>query len=339
MTQCIYCKNQNLENFKGVEHVIPQSFGKFNSKTPTLKCVCDECNAYFSKELDLLLARDTLEGVTRSKKGIASQAKNLPKSLKFKLEEVPENGEFGGALIGGPDPITGQHKPLLPQFWIRNIQTEDWERYRLDEIKNIVITDEKYGPTTPGSRKMKVMGPTQGKYDEVLTELKKYNIPFRVTDMLNEIPFLKDVDTDGKVVVRGKIDGKLDKAHRRAFAKVLFNFATFYIGKEEALKPEWDKARNFIRYDGEAIKWRVSQKPFWDGQEHYNLRFQNDSYNLRIENQSGNVVGVIQIYNLFTHEAILIENYQLLLEQEVAYRFTPGEEPCMGVKMSKPDWG
>ncbi|MEI6553053.1 MAG: HNH endonuclease [bacterium] len=338
MNKCIYCKKQSTEGFKGVEHVIPQSFGKFSSKTPTLKCVCDECNAYFSKELDLLLARDTLEGVTRSKRGISSQAKNPPKSLKFRLEEVSENGEFGGALIGGPDPVTGQHRPLLPQFWIKNIQTEDWEKYQITEIKDIVITDEKYGPTTPGNRKMKVMGPSQEKYDEVLTELKKYNIPFRVTDTLKEIPFLKDIDPEGKVVVRGTIDVKLDKTHRRAFAKVLFNFATYYIDQQETLKPEWDKARDFIRYDSEALKWGVSQKPFWNGQEHGNLRFQNDSYNLRIENQNGNVVGVIQIYNLFTHEAILVENYQLPSECEIAYRFTPGEEPYLGVKMPKPNW-
>lgn len=338
MNQCIYCKKEDSVNFKGVEHVIPKSFGTFGSKTPTLKCVCDECNAYFSKELDLLLARDTIEGVMRSKKGIPSQAKNVPKSLKFNLEEVPENGEFGGALIGGPDPVTGQHRPLLPQFWVKNIQTGNWERYRISEIKGVVMTDEKYGPATPGSRQMKVMGPSQEKYDEVLAELKKCSIPFRITDTLKEIPFLKDIDPEGKVIVRGTIDGKIGKGHKRAFAKVLFNFATYYLGKEETLRLQWDSARQFIRYDGETLKWRVSQKPFWDGQENGNLRFQDDSSNLRIENQKGNVVGVIQVYNLFTHEIILVENYELLPAQEVAYRFTPGEEPHLGIKMAKPAW-
>lgn len=338
MTKCIYCKNEDQENFKGVEHVIPQSFGKFGSKTPTLKCVCDACNTYFCKELDLLLARDTLEGVTRSKKGIKSEAKNPPKSLKFKLEEVPENGEYGGALLGGPDPVTGQHRPLLPQFWIKNIQTEEWEKYMVGEIKNLSVTEEKYGATTPGSRQMRVMGPSREKYEDVKAELKKYNIPYREKEMLNEIPFLKDVDPEGKVIVRGTIDGKVDKAHKRAFVKVLFNFATYYIGEDETLKHEWDNARQFVRYDGETLKWRVSQKPFWNGQENGDLRFQDDSYNLRIENQNGNVVGVIQIYNLFTHEIILVENYTLSPNQEVAYRFTPGEEPYFGIKMDKPDW-
>lgn len=336
--QCIYCKKQGRENFKGVEHVIPQSFGKFGTKTPTLKCVCDECNAYFSKELDLLLARDTLEGVTRSKKGIPSNAKNHPKSLKFALEEVPENGQYGGALLAAPDPKTGQPGVLVPQFWIRNIQKNEWEKYHISEIRSLKITDDKYGPTTPGSRQMRIMGPSQEKHDEVIEELKKYDIPFRVTESLGEIPFLKGADPESKIEIAVTITGTIDKRHKRAFVKTLFNFAIYYIGESETSKSEWDKVRQFVRYDGETLKARYTHKPFWDGQEQDNLRFKDNSYNLRIENQNRNVVGVIQLYNLFTYEFILIEGYNIASEQEVAYRFTPGEEPYLGVKMTKPAW-
>jgi hypothetical protein len=76
--KCIYCKKEKDE-FKGVEHVIPQSFGLFGTQTPTLKCVCDECNAFFAKELDLRLARETLEGITRYKQGIFSRETRPPK--------------------------------------------------------------------------------------------------------------------------------------------------------------------------------------------------------------------------------------------------------------------
>ena len=337
MIQCIYCKKEEIGKFKGKEHVIPQSFGKFSSKTPTLKCVCDECNAYFSKELDLLLARDTLEGVMRAKKGLTSQTKTLPKSVKFSLAETLENGEFGGALIGGPHPVTGEQTPLLPQFWIKNIENGEWEKYRLEEIRNIVITDKKYGPATI-ERKMKVIGPSREKYDAILAELKKYNIPFRMTDMLKEIPFLKNIDPDGKVMLDGAIEGKIGNQHKRAFAKVLFNFATHYLGKKETTKSQWDRVRQFIRYSSGTLLWRISQKPFWDGQEKDNFRYQSDSYNLRVENQNRNVVGVIQIYNLLTYEIVLVENYEIKPEQEVAYRFTPGKEPHRGIKMPKPAW-
>jgi hypothetical protein len=336
--QCIYCKKEGLEHFKGVEHVIPKSFGKFGAQTPTLKCVCDECNAYFSKELDLLLARDTLEGITRSKKGIPSSRKNAPKNLRFTLAEEPENGELGGALLGAPDPVTGKGGLIIPQFWVYNIQNNDWEKYTLEQIKDIKMTDEKYGPATPGSRKYKIFGPSQEKHDEVVAEVKRCGIPFREGEVLEQPPFLKNADSEGKVEIGVHIEGTINQSHKRAFVKTLFNFATYYIGELETKKPKWDKTRQFVRYEGETLKGRYTQKPFWDGQEQENLRFESNSYNLRIENQGGDVIGVIQLYNLFTYEFILVEGYNINPEQEIAYRFTPGEEPYLGVKMTKPAW-
>jgi len=333
---CIYCgKNENETSFKGREHVIPQSFGKFGSKTPTLHCVCDECNDYFKKELDQKLARDTLEGVTRYKKGIVSREKRFPKSLRFELDKTEESGEYGGAILGGYDPITGKSLPLISQFWIRNIKNNKWEKYSIDEIKNISITDEKYGPTTPGDRQMRVMAPSKKEYDAVIQELKNHNIPYREKEILGQPPFLKNVDAEGKIELHGIIQGTIDKVRKRALVKILFNFTTHYIGVSETSKSEWDKARDFVRYNGKTLPGRMSQKPFWDGQETEDMRFASDSYNIRIENQNGNVVGVIQFYNLFTYEFILVENYSLPPEKEVAYRFTPRKKPFLGVRMAK----
>ena len=56
---CIYCSQTDPSRFRGVEHVIPQGFGRFGSEMPTLDCVCDDCNAFFGRELDQLLARET----------------------------------------------------------------------------------------------------------------------------------------------------------------------------------------------------------------------------------------------------------------------------------------
>jgi hypothetical protein len=61
---CIYCSQTDPNRFRGVEHVIPQGFGRFGSATSTLDCVCDDCNAYFGRELDQLLTRETLEGIS-----------------------------------------------------------------------------------------------------------------------------------------------------------------------------------------------------------------------------------------------------------------------------------
>jgi hypothetical protein len=36
---CIYCPQTDPDRFRGVEHVIPQGFGRFGSETPTLDCL------------------------------------------------------------------------------------------------------------------------------------------------------------------------------------------------------------------------------------------------------------------------------------------------------------
>jgi len=339
MKKCIYCYKESNDGFTSVEHVIPQSFGKFGSDTPTLDCVCDDCNAYFAKELDQILARDTIEGVTRYKKGLLSREQRFPKSIRYTLtEEENKAGEWAGALLTSPDPLTGAPPKIRPQFWIRNIQGMDWERYPIEAIKTIEVTEEKYGSSEPGGREMRILAPSQQDYDAVVVELKRCNIPYREREMLDLPPFVKDVSDDGTITVEGNIKGTISKVHKRAMVKVLFNFATKYIGTDETFKPEWDKARNFIRNDGDTLLARISQREFWTGQEQKNLRFPDDSYNLRIENENENVIGVIQIFNLFTYDFIMAEHYSIPSEKEVAYRFTPGEKPHLGVKMERHQW-
>src|SRR5882762_1090411 len=99
--RCIYCKVEyDPQLFQSVEHVLPQSFGVFGSKTPTLKdCVCDNCNQYFKKDLDQVIARESLEGITRYKKGIFSRESRVQKLLAVKVPDTPEMGENAGVLV------------------------------------------------------------------------------------------------------------------------------------------------------------------------------------------------------------------------------------------------
>src|SRR5262245_3895985 len=100
MKTCIYCKRDNsATTFERVEHVIPQAFGTFGSETPTLDCVCDECNGDFGKTIDIYLARETVEGVVRYRKGISSSAVRPQKHLKITLDDGPETGQFAGMRV------------------------------------------------------------------------------------------------------------------------------------------------------------------------------------------------------------------------------------------------
>lgn len=332
MNICVYCNNKNQNDFKGREHVLPQSFGTFGSKTPTLNCVCDICNQFFKKELDQTLARETLEGITRYKRGIFSRETRQQKSMRFSLGEGEKTGEFGGVLIAGVDGKTGKLLHPLAQFHVLNKKTGKYDKFTKEQIKNLKLPEDTYGKV--GERQCKIFAPSAEEHDAVIIELKKASIPYREREHFQP-DFLKDKKSEDQIELPVEVEGIIDDVRKRALVKILLNFVAYYLGKEEVLKPEWDNARQFVRLNGDVLKGRATNKPFWDGQETENMRFASDSYNLRIENQNGNVVGVIQLYNLFTYEFILVENYTLPPEKEVAYRFTPGQEPFMGMKMSK----
>jgi hypothetical protein len=192
-----------------------------------------------------------------------------------------------------------------------------------EQIRGLKLSEEAYGKL--GERQYRVFAASQQEHDAIIEELREAGISYREKGRFQP-DFLQDK----------KPGETTELAKKRALVKMLFNYATYCLGPSETLKPEWDKARLFVRFAGETLRARISTKPFWDGQETENWRFEDNSYNLRLENLNGNVVGVIQLFNLLTYEFILAENYSLAPEQEIAHRFTPGEEPQRSVRCNKP---
>lgn len=322
MKICIYCKN-NLEKSKSKEHVIMQSFGKFGSQTPTLDCVCNECNDFFKKELDQVFARNSLEGTTRYRKGIYSresryQDKNY---LMITLPKTQEFGEWGGVIVW-VDGRTGQVMPPLPQVHFKNSNGEYIPILEF-ELENLDWRSKGYI-----DKDIKIFASSKEKHDELIDKLKKIGINYKLksTSKPNFIENYKDK----KMPVN--IQGTIDHTIKRALAKILFNFSAKYIGYDEVMKPEWNKARDYIRFNQEPIKVRVLNEPFW-GEESTNVRYFDNAYNIRVENSENNLVGVIQFFNLFLYEFILVENYNIPATKQVAARFAPGQEPVFGKKM------
>ena len=72
MMKCIYClEGKPSDCYKKAEHVLPQSFGKLknnltlniNNDLKLNEVVCDDCNDFFGKNIEILLCRDTYEGM------------------------------------------------------------------------------------------------------------------------------------------------------------------------------------------------------------------------------------------------------------------------------------
>ncbi|MFL6388387.1 MAG: HNH endonuclease [Terriglobales bacterium] len=316
--KCIYCNTEDPSMFTSAEHVFPQSFGTFGSHTPTLKaCVCDNCNQYFKKELDQLLARESLEGLTRYKKGILSSERRVQRRLIIKLPETPEMGAAGSVLVW-IDGTTGQIGAPLPQVHFKRDGTGNYEVIKGWDLANLDWKGRGYS-----DKNLKLFAADAEEHELLVQALKEIGIDFK-----NHSP----IESPGaNQELELKVEGIIDHEIKRALLKILMNFAAKYISCDEVLKSVWDKCRNYVRFNGEPIPTRISTKPFW-GEESHDLRLEDDSYNIRIENVDNNVIAVIQFFNLYTYEFKMVENYNVPSDKEVAARFTPGKEPDFGFK-------
>ncbi len=322
-TVCIYCSNTDPDKFSGREHVIPQAFGTFGSQTPTLHCVCDECNAYFSRHLDQVLARDTLEGVTRYKNDKFSSENRPQKRLRFTLAEGEETGDFGGAVVSGVDPTTGDLLPIVAQLHIKNRTTGKTDIFIRGQ-GSVVISDSDHGKS--GERDLFILAPSKEAHDQFAEELMQMGVIIRHGQPFAPPAALRNAGNPERFSLPVHIEGEVDDTHKRALAKILINFVAKYLGEEIVRAPQWNAIKRYIRYGEGLLGARFSHKPFW-GQETDDMRFASDSINIRIENHTRGIVGAIQFYNNPTYELLLIEGAYLVPEKHVAYRFTPGTEP------------
>lgn len=322
---CIYCPQTDPAKFRGREHVIAQSFGRFGAETPVLRCVCDDCNALFGRELDPILARETLEGVGRYNRGITSSGSRPQRRLRISIANKREMGAWAGVVLKGVDGRTGRLGPPAAQYHVWNRAAEKFDVFLLNEIEGRSFADETYGGSDV--RRHKIFAETQQEEEGLLAALGAIGVSFRPSGQV-----LPPCGENGQPLSYAdvEIEGELDILHKRALAKVLINFAAYKLGEAEVRKSEWNFVRRFVRYGEGLMKARLTAKPFWDGQETDEWRLADDSINIRLENRDGKVIGVLQFYNNPTYELVLIEGYAL--ELEPAARFTNGQPPLEGFR-------
>lgn len=328
--KCIYCLRDTPP---GREHVIPEAFGTFGSNTPTLQCVCDECNTYFGQKLDQLLARETIEGVSRYTRGKLSSESRPQRRLEISLAEDAEVGQFAGVRVF-VDGTTGT-LILPPQFHAFNFQTNQNEVYFINEIAGLALPEAVYGVPgkngVKGTWRVKAFAASKEEYDALVAALQANGIDYQPGEPFR-MPEGNAGETGSKPTFLVYVQGEIDTLHKRALAKILMNFIAKFLGCDEALTARWNFLRNYVRYSKGLIKSRQTERPFWDGQETETMRFADDSIDIHIENIGTNIVGSIQFYGRSTYQFILVEDDALARGAEIGYRFTPGLEPIPGEK-------
>ena len=329
---CIYCGQTDPARFRGVEHVIPQAFGRYSSETPTLDCVCDDCNGFFGRELDQLLARDTPEGLGRYSHGQLSSERRRQRRVALSLADPTEAGAFAGMRVD-VDGTTGQLMAPAAQFLVHNFSSGEDEAYFLHQIAGLTLPDADYGrpgaDDQPGTWRCKVFASSEQEHTEMIAALNATGIAFQAGPA-----FQAPWNVEGEVPTSSlvEIEAEVDKPHKRALAKILMNFVAAHLGCDEARSARWDFLRRYVRWGEGEIRARLSHRPFWTGQETEDLRFNDDSINVRIENLGDGIVGAIQFYNQQTYEFILAQGSALGGGQEVGGRYTAGKMPIAGEK-------
>lgn len=319
MRKCIYCLKAEPEvtfTRRG-EYVVPEGFGTFGSNTtPTLKCVCASCNQYFGDTLDISLTRDSLEGMQRYRHGIRSSARRPHKRVTMELAD-DERPKGVPKLRFEMDGTKGKVE-IQTMFRLIDKETKENVVIRYDQLETFDITPwlkrkldvEMSGDIT----KLKEM------HNRLAERGFKWTAPFTYTELA---PLMGD-----KQQVLLETTGIVDMTTKRVIAKILFNFAAFYIGEEIVFDPKWNAAREFIRDGTGELPIKVKTGVFWD-METEHVKLKPSGTNIKIENsKSGTVVGFIQFFDMMIYEVELAKD-TLPEEKLIGGKFCDGIEPIL----------
>jgi hypothetical protein len=240
---CIYCFSTTPRTKR--EHVISQAMGTFEHSW-TLDCVCDDCNHYFSRELELALGRDSVEGLLRIEYGVKpAQAANklLNKRMAATLIS-PGIAEGARIIMRTIDPDKGMVPDTPPQVGFRRIGEQEW-RFLLERDLN----EESVKPFVGIETEMRILG-RHGTEDaqRLVRRLASLNIEFSLRKSLLDQPMAEDTS------IQVRYNFTVDTVLRRAAAKITFNYAAKVFGAETIRNPAFDQLRRFVRYGEEPVQ-------------------------------------------------------------------------------------
>ena len=235
MEPCIYCFSDEPPRIRR-EHVISQAMGTFEQNW-TLDCVCDECNAFFSRELELPLGRDSAEAFFRIEAGVkpASSAENfIGKHMTF---SVLASGHFHGARARMRASETGDS--LVPDVGPQVALRKPGREWVFVEERN--LTADSIAPWLDGERcEIKIIA--QAPHAERLRQrLAALGLEMTLTNHLRDQP----VAEDGSIAIEHEFF--VATPHRRAAAKIVFNYAAKVLGPATVRRSEFDATRKFVR--------------------------------------------------------------------------------------------
>jgi hypothetical protein len=247
---CIYCKKQNVPFDR--EHVIPEAFGTFENNFVLHDAVCLGCNKYFGDKLDLILSRDSGEGLLRLRYDVKplSEAKGL-RNTRVRVKVNVAGPWYGAQIILKSDPTGAKlESELLPQVGFRNqgASGSDFVWFLEKEL----VQDAKFDEYRTGAE-IKMVGPSKDSVNSLMRKLAELQIPFKEKGSI-EPPITDNGQVEAVALYQ------IDQVILRAVAKIAFNYMAFTQGAKFALRSDFDDFRNYVRFAKEP-DWKPAVIP------------------------------------------------------------------------------
>jgi hypothetical protein len=237
---CIYCQEDKpSSSFTHRDHVLPQSFGRFENNFTLNRVVCDYCNQYFGDNLEITLARDTLEGVSRYEYGLRQPREFLSIGSRGKLVIKLADGPNKGAYVYheySEERAEIIIKPL-PQVGILKPGSSEYEYFLLNQLPD-KETLERTGFDLSLPNAIFLFSSHLQEIEPVLAEK---GIAFQAGGW-RELPL------DPKERWLCDVERDIDDTICRAIAKIGFNYLAYWEGPRFAMSSDFATICRYIRF-------------------------------------------------------------------------------------------
>ncbi len=235
--QCIYCLRTLPKQSFNREHVLSDAFGRYTNALVLHNCVCEECNSYFSRELEIVFTRESFETILRYKEGI-KPVNPFGSEPRFVELSLPLGNPWGGVRL---KLVATEGRPsvqIIPQVAIQDTQTGNWIHFTLEEISKGALLTKRDVKNAP----MRIHAPSAHEGERVTAALAASGIPFK---KLGDLGLPIDILRGNDVLV--DFTYTINRTIRRCIAKYAFNYLAATTGGEFVLGRDFDVIRRFIR--------------------------------------------------------------------------------------------
>jgi hypothetical protein len=242
MPVCIYCQNQAPPDaFTKAEHVLPQSFGRFQNNMTLHGVVCDKCNQYFGENLEIFLGRDTFEGQLRFRHGVKDVNEFKTMGRRSRIVVRSTEGEFSGCYLEryfSEEKADIAVKPL-PQVGFMLAPQGSYRYFLLDEIPT---KSELLAQGFEESHPRSIVG-LEVDPDDLSRLLSEQGIAFRYQGPFQPAERAPTLGCNFEAVI--------DHVVFRSIAKIAFNYLAYWEGADFVQHQVFDNVRRYIRWQHE----------------------------------------------------------------------------------------